>query len=155
MKTKIEFKSLVVIFALSLFVCLTNPAKAQTVNVTSIIPDSVGVWGPPLEVDMAGTLCAFRMRVVKHYGLTCTYNVEITNKGNKTITAVMGLLSDSGQIPLDYAGRITVKPGESFYWQRQKLGIRKRGLTNQAMICKSCNPILGFHNLKVGGVYVN
>lgn len=155
MKAKNKLKIMAAVFTLALFVTLANKAKAQTVNITNIIPDSVGVWGPPLEVDMAGTLCVFRIRVVKHKGTTCNYDVEITNKGNKTLTAVMGLLTESKQVDLNTAGRVTVKPGESYYWHRQKYGVRKRGVENQALVCKTCNPILGFHNLKVGGVYVN
>lgn len=154
MKATIKFRSLATILVLGLLVSLTNPAKSQTINIASIIADTTGVWGPPLEIDMAGTLCVFRVRVPKHKGTTCNYDVEITNKGNLKMTAIMGLLTESGQVDLNTAGRVTVKPGESFYWERQKLGVRKRGMKNGALICKNCNPILGFHNLKVGGVYV-
>ena len=154
MKSLKIFKNLTTFFVFSLLL-ITIPMKAQTIDVTSIVPDSVGIWGPRQDVDMGGTLCSFRIRVSKHKGTTCNYDIEISNKGNKSLTGVMDILTQSGQINVNTAGRVTVKPGESFYWSRQKLGVFKKGRKNQAEICKACNPILGFYNLKVGGVYVD
>jgi len=149
MKTKITFKILAAAFALIFFISLANTAKAQTVNVTSIIPDSVNVWGPPMSVDMMGTECVFRVKVIKHFGTTCIYNVEITNKGNKTLTAGMGFLTDGGLYNPNTGADIILKPGEGFYWKREKREILRKGVKNQAQVCKNCNPIIGFYNLKV------
>ncbi len=136
---------------LGLLICLAGFTKAQTVDVTSIVPTEVEVWGPPLEVDMGGTVCVFRIKVLKHYGTTCVYNVEIANKGDKTLTALMGILTHGGQVNDNTAGGITIKPGERFYWKREKREILKKGVKNDAQVCKNCNPIVGFYNLKVGG----
>lgn len=153
MKTKKTLQ--IALLVVGFFLLLTNKVKSQTVNVASIIPDTVGIWGPPMTVDMLGTECIFRIKVIKHFGTTCVYNVEITNKGSKKLSAGMGFLTNGGLFNPNTGGDITIKPGESFYWKREKREVLKKRVKNQAQVCKNCNPILGFYNLKVGGVSVN
>ena len=133
---------------LFLITALSNSVKSQTVNVSSIVPDSVEVWGTPLNVDMMGHPVVIRLKVVKHYGTTCVFNVEITNNGTKTMTATMGFLGKTGNLHDATAGSIRIKPGESFYWRREKREVLKRGVKNDALICKNCNPTLGFLGLQ-------
>lgn len=128
---------------------LTNQAKSQTINVSSIIPDEMNVWGPPLEVNMMGLPFVVRVKVAKHKGFTCTYNVELTNNSNQKFTALMGFLGNTGQLEEVTAGQVVIKPGESLYWERWKNGVLKKGMKDGVQICKNCNPTLGFLNIKI------
>lgn len=141
-------KFLASLFVLFVVSALTATVKSQTVNVSSIVPDSVEVWGQPLNVDMMGNPIVIRLKVVKHYGTTCIFNVEITNNGTKTMSARMGFLGNTGMLHEPTSGFISIKPGEGFYWKREKREVLKRGVKNDALICKNCNPTLGFLGLK-------
>ncbi|MBC8053401.1 MAG: hypothetical protein H7Y13_10080 [Sphingobacteriaceae bacterium] len=144
MKVKI-LSSLALLFLITV---VSSSVKSQTVNVSSVVPDSVDVWGPPLNVDMMGQPVVIRLKVVKHFGTTCVFNVEITNNGTRTMSATMGFLGNTGMLHEPTAGFISIKPGEGFYWKREKREVLKRGVKNDALVCKNCNPTLGFLGLK-------
>ena len=140
-----------VVATLCLFVCvlLSAATNAQTVNVSSIVPDSVDIWGPQLNVDMGqGQIVGIRIRVNKHFGTTCKFDVELENKTTLKMTAVMGFLGRTGQLHEATAGSVSLKPGYKAYWEREKREVLKKGVKNDALICKNCNPTLGFLNLK-------
>ncbi|MBC7916073.1 MAG: hypothetical protein H7Y07_18365 [Pyrinomonadaceae bacterium] len=136
------------LFLLFILTALTNSVKSQTVNVSSVVPDSVGVWGKPLSVDMMGNPIVIRLKVVKHFGTTCVFEVEMTNNGTQTLSARMGFLGNDGKLYEPTSGMISIKPGEGFYWKREKREVLKRGVKNDALVCKNCNPTLGFLGLK-------
>ncbi len=143
-----KLKLLTTSILLIILAAFTQKAQSQTVNVSSIVPDSVDVWGPPLSVDMMGNPVLIKMKVVKHFGTTCVFEVSITNNGSKTMSARMGFLGNTGMLHEPTSGFITIEPGKGYYWKREKREVLKRGVKNDALVCKNCNPTLGFLGLK-------
>lgn len=148
MKTlKIKYLSIAtfIVFLLS----LSFSSHAQTLAVATAVSDTVGAWGPELKVDLMNQPTVFRLKVKRHFGTTCQFVIEMTNNGTRTINSEIGFLGRGGQLYAATIGFVSIKPGERLYFDREKREVLKRGVKNDAVVCRNCDPVLGFYNLKL------
>lgn len=138
-------KQLNILIILSLLFALSVKAvKAQ--NLPLILGDSVEVYGPFQQVIVAGEVLKVRTKLLRHWGTTCQYDVEITNTGTKLVSARTGLLmNNTNNLNINTSVNLNLKPN---YYVIYKLEIReclKRREKNPIISCMTCPPVLGFY----------
>lgn len=142
MKSLLKNKISVIVVALC-SIGWGNIVKAQVFPL--VLADTVTVFGPYQEMVVKGQLLKVRTKLNRHFGTTCQFEIEITNKGSKQLNATAGLVSvNSFQIYEVNSATISLKPN---YYAVYKLEIReclKKKVKNAILSCMACNPRLGF-----------
>ncbi|WP_198342240.1 hypothetical protein [Pedobacter psychrophilus] len=109
--------------------------------------DSVNKFGPPQQCEVFGQLLQVRTKLLKHFGTTCMYEVEITNKSQKDINTRVGFTSLNGgknEVFAVNSAMVRLKPNYYAVYKLEKRECLKKGKKNPIESCMTCNPTLGF-----------
>ncbi|TZF81459.1 hypothetical protein FW774_18020 [Pedobacter sp. BS3] len=99
-------------------------------------------WGGTQEVEIT-------CKLIKHYGTTGKFEVQITNKGPKKLTGYVGLVMGGGWKDLNYNNLAHFNRLGANYWIRFNLELRgclPKGRSKMTDLekCKACMPHIGF-----------
>jgi Tfp pilus assembly protein PilZ len=142
---KSYLKSLIVLAATALLFISTNNVQAQIFQVE--LADSVNKYSAPQDFMVFGQLVKVRTKLIKHFGTTCMFEIEITNKSEKELSRRVGFASKYGKKNEVYevnSAMVRLKPN---YYAVYKLEMRecfKKGKKNPIESCMTCDPRLGF-----------
>jgi len=145
MKSLIKNKLIILSIIFFCGISSANTAKAQIFPINP--GDSVNVFGPFQDMIVAGQLLKVRTKLLRHFGFTCQFEIEITNQGSKSIASKTGLVSgNSGTLYEVTSVNLNLKPN---FYVVYKLEIReclKRKIKDPLISCMACNPRIGFYN---------
>lgn len=112
------------------------------------IADNVAEWGAPINCEFNGYKMTVRVKLNKHMGTTCFYDVEFTNNSTKNFNGFAGInRPDDNTVYRHNAVQLKLKPGESVTYlnvekRECKLSLSKK--RDQVKICRDCNPYIAF-----------
>lgn len=138
---------ILMVFAITVLLFISSSSKVQAQVFPIILADSVEKFSQPQQFLVSGQLVKVRTKLIKHFGTTCVFEVEVTNISEKDLKKSMGFVSTNGNANEIYSvnsASIRLKPNYYAVYKLEKRECLKRGKKNPIESCMACNPRIGF-----------
>ena len=147
---KIHKKSIIAL--VTLLTAFAYGAKAQLAPLN--MPQSDTTWSTPQTMVVkshsgGAQEVEITCKLIKHYGTTGKFEVQVTNKGPKKLSGYVGLVKGGGQKDLNYNNlahfnRLGVNYRIKFNLELRECLPKGRSKMTDLEKCKACMPYIGF-----------
>lgn len=142
-----KFKLYILLLLITGLIPLFNISTVRAQVSPLVLSDTVNVYGPMQDVIVNGQLFKVRSKLLRHWGTTCQFEVEITNVGQKEVAARTGLLMNNlNTLNPNTSVNLRLKPGFYAVYTLDVREVPKKGQKDPVISCRSCSPRLGFYN---------
>jgi hypothetical protein len=113
------------------------------------LASEVGQWGQPIICDMGNKgNVTVRVKLIKHFGTTCVFDVEFTNNSQRNFEGSAGLKREKDNVIYGVnLARLDIKPNETVVYSNMEKRECKMSLSkkrDQVKLCMQCEPWIGF-----------